>query len=59
VSLTVYDLLGRKIKTLVNEQKNPGTYSIIFDSLDLASGVYFYQLKAGYKISIRKLIIQK
>jgi len=59
VSLTIYDLLGRKIKTLVNEQKTPGTYSIIFDSLDLASGVYFYQLKAGYKISIRKLIIQK
>jgi len=41
----VYDLLGREIATLVNELKAPGTYSVLWNAADKASGVYFYRLK--------------
>lgn len=47
VSLKVYDLLGRKVATLVNEEKPAGTYEVTFDASRFASGVYFYQLKAN------------
>ncbi len=47
VSLKVYDILGREVATLVNEVKEPGTYTVQFDGSNLASGVYFYQLKSG------------
>jgi len=47
VKLVVYDLLGREVATLVNERKAPGSYSVMFDAGGLASGAYFYRLKAG------------
>jgi hypothetical protein len=47
VSLKVYDILGREVITLVNEQKNAGYYSISFNASNLSSGVYFYKLTAG------------
>jgi photosystem II stability/assembly factor-like uncharacterized protein len=47
VSLVVYDLLGRTVAVLVNEQKPPGQYEVTFDGSKLASGVYFYRLHAG------------
>jgi hypothetical protein len=46
VRLVVYDLLGREVATLVKEEKQPGTYDVIFDASDLSSGVYFYRLTA-------------
>jgi hypothetical protein len=45
VTLRVYDILGREVKTLVNGSSPAGSYSIQFDGSDLASGVYFYQLE--------------
>jgi hypothetical protein len=42
--LSVYDLLGREVAVLVNEREAPGSYSVKFDALGLASGVYFYRL---------------
>jgi photosystem II stability/assembly factor-like uncharacterized protein len=48
VSLKVYDLLGREVATLVNEKKYPGNYTVEFDASGLSSGIYFYQLSAGY-----------
>lgn len=47
VSLKVYDILGREIATLVNEEKPAGKYEVSFNASSLASGVYFYQIKVN------------
>ena len=47
VSLIVYDLIGNKVETLVNEEKPAGSYKVEFNAFMIPSGVYFYQLKAG------------
>jgi hypothetical protein len=47
VSLKVYDVLGREVRTLVNEVKRIGRYEVNFDAGGLASGAYFYSIKAG------------
>jgi photosystem II stability/assembly factor-like uncharacterized protein len=47
VSMKVYDILGREIKTLINEHKNVGDYSITFNANNLPSGVYFYRIQAS------------
>jgi hypothetical protein len=59
VSLIVYDILGREIKTLVNEEKLPGNYSVEFNGANFASGVYFYIMKADNFIDTKKLILLK
>jgi len=59
VSLKVYDLLGRVIATLVNEDKPAGIYEVEFDASSLTSSIYFYQLKAGNFIETRKMILMK
>lgn len=47
VNLTVFDILGRKVVTLVNEDKSAGRFKAIFDASDLADGLYFYRLLSG------------
>ena len=47
VKLTVYDVMGREVRTLVNEKQNAGSYNVEFDGTNLASGVYFYNLSAN------------
>ena len=47
VIIKVYDILGREVKELINEQKTAGTYSVEFDGSKLSSGVYFYTITAG------------
>lgn len=59
VVINIYDLLGRKVKSLVNEYKLPGNYNITFNSGNLSSGVYFYQLESGDFISIKKMLLLK
>lgn len=59
VTLKVYDLLGKEVSTLVNEQKNAGTYEIKFDGGKLSSGVYYYQLVSGSFVATRKFILMK
>ena len=59
VSLKVYDVLGREIKTLVNEIKPAGTYKIEFDGSNFASGVYFYRLEAGDFIQTKRMVLVK
>jgi uncharacterized membrane protein len=56
-SLKVYDLLGREVATLVNEQKPPGTYEVTFNAAGLASGVYFYRIEAGLFVQTKKLLL--
>jgi hypothetical protein len=57
--LKIYDILGREIRTLVNEQKPAGIYEVQFDAGQLSSGVYFYRLSAGSYIQTKKLMLLK
>ena len=59
VVLKLFDNLGREIKTLLNEYKNAGSYSIEFNASNLPSGVYYYQIQAGNFLKTRKLILIK
>lgn len=54
VSLEVFDVLGNKIATLVNEKKNPGTYSVNWNASGLSSSIYFYSLYIDGKIMLTK-----
>lgn len=57
IQLKVYDVLGKEIATLVNENKSAGEYEATFDASELNSGVYFYQLKADNYIKTKKMIL--
>ncbi len=57
VQLVVYDNLGNRIATLVNEQKPTGTYEAEFEGTNLPSGIYFYQLKAGSFVETKKMVL--
>jgi photosystem II stability/assembly factor-like uncharacterized protein len=59
VNLKVFDIMGREISTLVNEKQNAGTYETQFDANNLASGIYFYRLKAGNFSDTKKLMVIK
>ena len=59
VVLKIFDILGREIKTLVNEQKPAGTYEVQFDASQLSSGVYFYSLQYGELRETKKLMLLK
>jgi len=59
VTLKIYDISGREIKTLLKEIKNAGYYTVDFSSGGLSSGVYFYMIKAGDFQSIKKMILLK
>ncbi|MCH8171018.1 MAG: T9SS type A sorting domain-containing protein, partial [Bacteroidetes bacterium] len=59
VSLKVYDLLGREVAVLVNEEKPAGIYKVNFNAGNLPSGVYFYKMKAGSFVQTKKLILMK
>jgi Secretion system C-terminal sorting domain len=57
VQLKVYNILGKEVATLVNEEKLPGIYEVSFDASDLTSGVYFYILRAANNIETKKMIL--
>ena len=59
VTLKVYDLLGREIATLVNEEKPAGVYEVEFNAASIPSGIFFYQLKAGQYSETRKMVLLK
>lgn len=59
VTITVYDVLGRNIRTLVDARQTPGEHSVVFDSRGLASGVYFFELSAGGYVTVKKMLLLK
>ena len=59
VTLIVYDVLGREIATLVNEEKAPGNYEVKFNGHNLSGGIYFYTLHTGNFIQSKKMILLK
>jgi hypothetical protein len=56
VRISVFDLLGREVALLVDEQKPPGTYSVRFTASGLSSGVYFYRMQAGNFAEVKRLM---
>jgi len=59
VILKIYDILGNEVKTLVNEQKEMGKYTVQFDASSLASGMYIYQLRVNDYTSTKKMLLLK
>jgi len=59
VRITVYDILGREVRTLVNDNLAAGYYKINFNSNNLPSGVYFYSIQAGSFVETRKMMLLK
>ncbi len=57
VTLKVFDVLGREVKSLVNEVRVAGSYSEIFDAANLASGMYFYKLESGNFVQTKKMLV--
>ena len=58
-TLKIYNITGREIQTLVNENLNSGTYEVTFDGSNFSSGVYFYKLQSGDFIDTKKMLLIK
>ncbi len=59
VSLSVFNILGEEVSTLINEERSAGSYSVHFAADKLSSGIYFYRLQAGNNFSIKKMTLLK
>jgi hypothetical protein len=59
VSLKVYNLLGQEVATLVNEQKEPGRYSVRWVADAVSSGIYFAKMQAGSFTQVRRMMVVK
>jgi hypothetical protein len=59
VRLVVYDMLGREVAVLVNEQKSAGSYTVQFNAATMASGIYLYRLTAGAYVQTRRMVLVK
>jgi len=57
--LRIYDILGREVKTLISEELEPGEYEYEFDSEGLSSGFYYYSLRAGEYVAVKKMVLVK
>jgi len=59
VKLIIYDLLGREVAVLVNEEKPAGRYTVTWDGLRFSNGVYFYKLTAASFVETRRMLLLK
>lgn len=59
VKLVVYDILGREVKTLVNEVKQAGRYTVEFNGSGFASGIYFYRIQTGNFVQVKRMVMIK
>ena len=59
VTLKVYDVLGKEVGTLVNEEKPIGSYEVDFNATTLQSGIYFYKLQVGSFVETKKMVLMK
>jgi hypothetical protein len=59
VELKVYNILGKKVSSVISKKLNQGTHTYIFDGKNLASGIYYYQLAAGDYREVKKMILLK
>jgi len=63
-TLNIYNILGQRVRTLVDEEKLPGEYNVVWDGKDdkgneVSSGIYFYRVKAGAEVMVKKMILVK
>lgn len=59
VTLKIYDILGKEVATLVNEQKSAGKYEVKFNASNITSGTYIYKISSGNSVQIKKMILMK
>ena len=59
VTLKIYDVLGREVRTLVNEVKSAGSYTVDFNASEFSSGVYFYRIQANDFIDVKRMLLVK
>ncbi|MBZ0203813.1 MAG: T9SS type A sorting domain-containing protein [Ignavibacteria bacterium] len=59
VRVIIYDLLGREVERLVNQEMIPGSYKVDFSAVNYASGLYFYRIESGEFVDIKKMLIVK
>lgn len=59
VSLKVFNIEGKEVSTLVNEEMEPGSYTVMFDATGLPGGVYYYCLKTGDENDTRSMVLLK
>ncbi len=59
VSIKIYDVLGRVVKNLLSEVKNPGYYSVDFNASELSSGVYFYRMETNGFMDVKRMVLVK
>jgi len=64
VNITIYDMLGREVKTLINQTQNAGYRSIIWDATNdygkpVSAGIYLYQIQAGEYMRTKKMVLLK
>jgi len=59
VKLTVYNLLGKVVATLIDESKSAGSHTVTFDGSELTSGIYFYRLESGSQVQVKKMTLLK
>lgn len=59
VRISIYNVAGRCVGTIVNGEKDPGAYVVTFDASDLSSGIYFYRMTAGDFSDTRKMLLLK
>ncbi len=59
VQLSIYNLLGQKVATLISSHQSPGNYQIQWDARGLSSGIYYYQLEAGDFREVKKMLVVK
>ena len=64
VNITIYDMMGREVKILINQTQDPGYKSIIWNATNdygkpVSAGIYLYQIQAGEYISTKKMVLLK
>ena len=64
VKITIYDMLGRQVKTLINQRQNAGYKSVIWDATNdfgkpVSAGIYLYQIQAGEYMQTKKMVLLK
>jgi len=59
VNLNVFDLLGREVARLVNEQKTPGRYTVKWNAEKMSSGIYFYRIQTDNFVDVKSMVLVK